>query len=747
MADWRILETLAKSFPKKEDSTGIYEMLAREIHPVLRKCRDSVNALTSTYLATRCTVEELAATRGHYEGQVAHAVGYNATSPYGGGQFRWTTNLDLYTHDGGTVVGTTGYGFWVREFFHGSLDATWFGVYPQTTLAAATEDQSAAIELAYAASGLTGTPLYFPPGYIRVDNTVTFLPQVFEGAFGLGTRIHGSGMGATVFVSGVSDGPMFVCDSQVGSHLDARFAMGTDLSNFKIVQASGTTGGVGLKFRSTYMVKVQRIHVKGMSGTGIEVETTVGDPDASNMLFFEQTRVENCAGWGFDSPCADNINETSFITMDHCFFQGNGTTDGLAIPESGGMRWKGQVLSMRGCAFTINNNVALFLKGGAGASVNCDIAYTTFENNKQRGFYCTGITSFKARNIQIYASNPLYISHTAMEFDGTSHTVREVDVDGVLIRARGWNNPYTAFKLSGTTTTGGNAELDSCRVRGVNWGDFDHAGHTRFDGWQFDPIPMQCELAVLASTEIRLRPRLEFGQGGAMPLRLSGAGGGVPSTTGEWVPTIITTTGESLSNAGLAANTRYYCYLWDNAGARSIELSTTGTAQDADSGYLVKSGDARKLYVGSVETDAGALFKVAATGWMNPTRIAGSQLGLYKWQWTDANGDMRMTTGNSLPTSDTNGDIVGGRVITGSTTYDPGALADGAGVTTTVTVTGAALGNIAHASFGVDLQGVMLTAWVSAANTVSVRFQNETGGALTIASGIARTLLARVIKT
>lgn len=81
--------------------------------------------------------------------------------------------------------------------------------------------------------------------------------------------------------------------------------------------------------------------------------------------------------------------------------------------------------------------------------------------------------------------------------------------------------------------------------------------------------------------------------------------------------------------------------------------------------------------------------------------------------------------------------------ISGSATYDPASLADGAGATTTVTVTGAALGDFAEASFSLDLQGILLTAWVSAANTVSVRFQNETGGVIDLASG---TLRARIRK-
>lgn len=81
--------------------------------------------------------------------------------------------------------------------------------------------------------------------------------------------------------------------------------------------------------------------------------------------------------------------------------------------------------------------------------------------------------------------------------------------------------------------------------------------------------------------------------------------------------------------------------------------------------------------------------------------------------------------------------------LQGSATYDPPSLADGAGATTTVTVPGAALGDFASASFSATTSGITITAWVSAANTVSVRFQNESGGTLDLASG---ALIARVQK-
>lgn len=41
----------------------------------------------------------------------------------------------------------------------------------------------------------------------------------------------------------------------------------------------------------------------------------------------------------------------------------------------------------------------------------------------------------------------------------------------------------------------------------------------------------------------------------------------------------------------------------------------------------------------------------------------------------------------------------------------------------------------ALASFSLALQGIIVTAYVSAADTVSVRFQNESGGTLDLGSG------------
>jgi hypothetical protein len=50
---------------------------------------------------------------------------------------------------------------------------------------------------------------------------------------------------------------------------------------------------------------------------------------------------------------------------------------------------------------------------------------------------------------------------------------------------------------------------------------------------------------------------------------------------------------------------------------------------------------------------------------------------------------------------------------------------------------------MAQASFSLDTSGIILYAWVSATNTVSVRFQNESGGTLDIGSGTLRVRVQR----
>jgi hypothetical protein len=84
-------------------------------------------------------------------------------------------------------------------------------------------------------------------------------------------------------------------------------------------------------------------------------------------------------------------------------------------------------------------------------------------------------------------------------------------------------------------------------------------------------------------------------------------------------------------------------------------------------------------------------------------------------------------------------------LIEGSATWNPPSLAAGAQQTTTVTATGAALGYFAdNVSFSLDLQGATLTAYVSAADTVTVVHRNGTAGAVDLGSGTLRVRVRKV---
>lgn len=80
-------------------------------------------------------------------------------------------------------------------------------------------------------------------------------------------------------------------------------------------------------------------------------------------------------------------------------------------------------------------------------------------------------------------------------------------------------------------------------------------------------------------------------------------------------------------------------------------------------------------------------------------------------------------------------------LTTYSTTWDPPALAAGASASTSLTVAGAAQGNIVLCSLAVSHIGCSLTAHVSAAGTVSVLLHNTTAGTINLSPSALRLVL------
>lgn len=95
-------------------------------------------------------------------------------------------------------------------------------------------------------------------------------------------------------------------------------------------------------------------------------------------------------------------------------------------------------------------------------------------------------------------------------------------------------------------------------------------------------------LTFVSSTQIQLGI-------GVIPLKVAG----------NW-NTRSVSAAVTISNAGLAANTLFYVYAFDNAGVTTLEIVATAHTTDSTFGVEIKSGDATRTYVGVIQTGAGS---------------------------------------------------------------------------------------------------------------------------------------------
>lgn len=264
-----------------------------------------------------------------------------------------------------------------------------------------------------------------------------------------------------------------------------KFQQFVHLHDFSIVNTTSPTGSVGIRLRRAYQVLMERIWIDGMTKNGVHItipNSTAGDRDGANMVTMRHMRIENCPGWGIDCElrsASTGANEFSFFGLDQVFVQACGTSSVSHPPPSGGVRWKGQVIHGRNVAAVINENCGLFIQGAAGLANTAQFDTLVLENNKKKAAVITGLSMGNFRNLQMY-QNDTYTSTAGLELDGDNFVVRNISVDGAVIRATSGNSSHKAFYRHGA-----NADKATCVVdmRRVAWENYDHAGQTRNDGW------------------------------------------------------------------------------------------------------------------------------------------------------------------------------------------------------------------------------------------------------------------------
>lgn|GEM_PF-6149001 len=202
---------------------------------------------------------------------------------------------------------------------------------------------------------------------------------------------------------------------------------------------------------------------------------------------------------------------------------------------------------------------------------------------------------------------------------------------------------------------------------------------------------------------------------------------------------VADTTGNvTITHAGSTKNVS-----WTTAGSFTLSAgsfaltaaSQTFTASTAWYGYTPA------FYIGY---DSGAWLKIAVADTTGNVTI--TQTGSGKTvTWTQSGITL---SGGTVAISGASGDeleVTGtaeiksslGLKLTGVTTatWDPASLADGAQESKDVAVTGAAVGDFVLVAAPVDVVDLLISAQVTAADTVTITIANETGGAVDLASG------------
>lgn len=447
-----------------------------------------------------------------------------------------------------------------------------------------------------AINAAVGRPLFFPAGTYVITSPLTYVTAA-NSPFTQGLQLIGEGRYKTVFDTRVSFGAMLNIDTAKTNTIQA----GVHLRGFGILTRAAPAQAAGIQLRRAFHVQLEDISISGLTSDGVRFVVNEGDGDGGNMIELKHVRIEECLGWAINCEMSVGVNELSFLKLDHVFLQKNGTPGKGTTPASGGMKWRGQCLRISDSGFTLNHNVGLFVMGGAGLG-NCLVVETTaFENNWSTHVLVHGISEAKFRTIQLY-SNDQFRATRGVVLDGTrSSTIRNVKIDGVVVRATPANASYTAFELLGKTTAGGGAESDSIRVNNVSWDNFDHPGQVRFSGLDFDSLVGQCEFIALTPTHATLRPSA---RGNKLPVRLS--------ATGEWVNCTVRAAGFDRTNTGLAPRTTYYAYAYYAGTSLGLDqFSTTPPTTDPDSGIRIKTGDSTRTLVGMFRTDSAGRFDIS----------------------------------------------------------------------------------------------------------------------------------------
>lgn len=443
------------------------------------------------------------------------------------------------------------------------------------------------------------------------------------------------------------------------------------VSNSKFDTISGTCiNAAGLRLElSNFLVKDTQFNLCGtlpanyntnftisaISNANPGVVTTTG---SHTLAANDQIYIQNLAGGTFSTlnsawyrVCPTATQAVTATTFGLCNI-GGGTVDTTALgsytassgteslswrpptaaSNSGALVWMGLIGTFRNLDFTQNKNFSMYFTEN-GTSDNATIEGVDFENTYGKGLYIAALAGGTLSNFECLSTAAIGATVSCVQL-GTGFNaggVQNFNIGPGKVRSD--VTPTVGFELFQNTNNGA-AFADTVRLLSpsINWQLFDAAGQTRTNGFTFDPVPGQASFSISALNTAKLSPS---GSGAALPMHLK--------TNGEWIAYKVPAAGITKVVGPLSATTTYNCYAFNSAATSApaladIECNTTATA--TVDGYLTKSGDATRTFIGTARTDGAGAFQTS-----------GAQTSQYPGTVTSASSPLLLSSGSlSCPT-------------------------------------------------------------------------------------------------
>lgn len=430
-------------------SVDHYQLLisvAPDASTILASAIAAQNAAASSATAAASSASALANQVHQYD---TRALAAAATIPTGVQAIKITRfaagyPLDYATYIPGTNTGPMNFAeagghYWQLDLTVPVLRAAWFGVK-----ADGTADDTSALQAAITAAA--GREVALPSGTIVLTSQVNYITAV---NFTSGLRLRGAGMRKTIIDNRVANNSCIYTAG--GTFL---FQLGGYIKDFTIMTTTSPIASHGIEQLAVYQFDIENIYITGLSGDGIRVTASLGDPDASNNLRYSGCWIENCLR-GINCNFAASAVQTSYMRVENCFFATNGV----------GWRCIGLSHSLINSTFVTHTTYGLQIVDNGVSNAQFTSMQAGFENNAQ-AIQINALQGGTFIQTELAGSNAFAVSTIAVAID----TSAGIEFSGTRVRIS--STPHTLWTLG--------AGAVSNKIGNSFYQSYDAAGQVRY---------------------------------------------------------------------------------------------------------------------------------------------------------------------------------------------------------------------------------------------------------------------------